>query len=101
MKRFRFNLRTLFIGVALAAILLGYAQWRRQHIMNEARELESQGFTLLWQDTWTHWIWPVIPNEAKCKYFSTSDGNGKLARKFIVPQMKTQSMLTTREARIG
>jgi hypothetical protein len=46
--------------------------------MREARELESQGFTLLWQDTWTHWIWPVVPDEAKCEYYSTPDGKWKI-----------------------
>lgn len=78
MQRVRFNLRTLFIAIAFVAAFLGYTQWRRQHILREARELESQGFFLLWQDTWTHWIWPVIPKEAKCEYYSTSDDHWKI-----------------------
>jgi hypothetical protein len=64
MKRLRFNLRTLLVIVALVAMFLGYAQWRRQSIQREAKELEAVGFTLLWQDTWADWIWPVVPAEA-------------------------------------
>jgi len=78
MKRPRFGLRSLLIVVTLAAAILGYAQWRRQRILREARELESQGFTLLWQDTWTNQIWPVVPKEAKCEYFSVDGDRWKI-----------------------
>jgi hypothetical protein len=73
MWRLRFNLRTLLIAVALVAMLLGYAQWRRQSLLREAWELEAMGFTLLWQDTWADWIWPVVPKEAKCEYYQVSE----------------------------
>jgi hypothetical protein len=77
MKRLRFNVRTLLIVVALVAALLGYAQWRRQAIMSVARALELQGFTLLWQHSWTNWIWPVVPKEAKYEYRQLVDGRWK------------------------
>jgi hypothetical protein len=79
MKRIRFNLRTLLIIIALVGAFLGYAQWRRQAIMAEARALESQGFTLLWQDSSMGWIWPVVPKEAKYEYYQLPDGRLKTA----------------------
>jgi hypothetical protein len=54
----------MLIAIAAVAALLGYAQWRRQSILRTERELNAIGFTLLWQDRRTHWIWPVIPKEA-------------------------------------
>ena len=78
MKRFRFTLRSLLIIVTLAAALLGYAQWRRHRIMREARELRSEGFTLLWEDTWANWIWPVVPKKAKFEYYEVPGGKWKL-----------------------
>jgi hypothetical protein len=64
MKQIRFNLRTMLVIVGLVAMFLGYAQWRRQSILRQAKELEVVGFTLLWHDTWADWIWPVVPAEA-------------------------------------
>jgi hypothetical protein len=78
MNRPRFTLQTLFVALTLAAALLGYTQWRRQRIMREARELEAQGFMLLWQDTWTNWIWPIVPKEAKCEYYHLPDDKWKI-----------------------
>jgi hypothetical protein len=78
MKRPKFTLRSLFIMLTLAAALLGYTQWRRQRILREARELESLGFTLLRQDTWTDWIWPVVPKEAKCEYYQLPGGKWQI-----------------------
>lgn len=66
---FRFSLKALLIITALVATFLGYAQWRRQSIMREARALEPQGFTLLWQRTWADWIWPVVPKDAAYEYY--------------------------------
>jgi hypothetical protein len=68
MQRFRFNLRSLFILFALVASVLGYAQWRRQNILREARVLESQGFTLVWEEHWADWVWPRVPSTAKFEY---------------------------------
>jgi len=77
MKRPRFTLRFLFILLGVAAAFLGYAQWRHQRLMREARELESHGFTLLWQETWTNWIWPFVPKEARFEYYKLSGGKWK------------------------
>ena len=73
--RVRFALKSLMIVTAIAALLLGYTQWRRLSIMREARALEAEGFYLLWNDNpsasqrWLpHWLWPVVPKEAAAKY---------------------------------
>jgi hypothetical protein len=68
MQRFRFNLRMLFVLVTFVAAFLGYAQWRRQNILREARILESQGFVLVWEEHWAHWVWPRVPSHAKFAY---------------------------------
>ena len=68
MQGLRFNLRALFVFVAVVAAFLGYAQWRRQNIMREARILESQGFTLLWEQHWADAVWPRVPSRAKFEY---------------------------------
>ena len=78
MQRIRFNLRTLLIAIALVAIFFGYAQWRRQTMLREAKELEAMGFTLLWQDTWTAWIWPEVPKEATFEYYSMPGDKWKI-----------------------
>jgi hypothetical protein len=75
MRRIRFNLRTLLIAIALVALFFGYAQWRRQSLLREAKELEAMGFTLLWQDTWKDRIWPVVPKNAKFEYYSVPGDN--------------------------
>ena len=42
-------------------------------MLREAKELEAMGFTVLWQDKWANWIWPVMPKKAKCEYYQVSD----------------------------
>jgi len=74
--RVRFSLKSIMIVTAIAALLLGYTQWRRLSIMREARDLEAEGFYLLWSDSpsgwqrWLpHWLWPVVPREAVARYY--------------------------------
>jgi hypothetical protein len=75
--RFRFSLKSLMITAAVVSALLGYTQWRRICLMREARELESEGFYLLWdgkrQSGWQRWLpdwlWPVFPAQAAGKYY--------------------------------
>lgn len=74
MKCPRFTLRSVFVALTLAAMFLGYSQWRRHRILSEAAELKSQGFTLLWEDGWVHQLWPVVPADAKCEYYTNPDG---------------------------
>ena len=78
MQGLRFNLRALFVFVAVVAAFLGYAQWRRQNIMREARILESQGFTLLWEEHWADAVWPRVPNRAKFEYEKMAAGHWRI-----------------------
>jgi hypothetical protein len=78
MQALRFNLRTLFVLVAIIAAFLGYAQWRRQNIMREARVLESQGFTLLWEEHWADAVWPRVPTYARFEYKRVAAGQWRI-----------------------
>lgn len=73
--RVRFGLKSVMIVTAIAALLLGYTQWRRLSILREARNLEAEGFYLSWdkkpsgwQSQPPNWLWPVVPTEAAANY---------------------------------
>ena len=51
-------MRVLLLAIALVAALLGYAQYRRYAMLREAKALESQGFKMVWRDSWLNSIWP-------------------------------------------
>jgi hypothetical protein len=79
--RINFGLKSLLLTTALVATLLGYTQWRRQAILREALALAPQGFTMLWKETWTNQIWPVIPKEAAIEYYELGPDQYKAGSK--------------------
>lgn len=69
----------MLLVMAVVAILLGYAQWRRQAILREAAALRSQGFTILWDDAWIDLIWLNVPREAAFEYYLDPNGSVRTA----------------------
>jgi hypothetical protein len=59
----------MLFAVALLAALLGYTQWRRHTLLQEAADLETQGFKVVWQDSWIASIWPRAAQEATFTYY--------------------------------
>jgi hypothetical protein len=53
----------LLVGVGMA-LVVGYARWKHNSLLQEASLLEKEGFTLDWDETWWNWIRPVSVKEA-------------------------------------
>jgi hypothetical protein len=62
--RLRFSLAGLLLAMAAISLFLGYAQWRRQTLLRQAKELEAYGFRLQLRDRWANLIWPEVAKEA-------------------------------------
>jgi hypothetical protein len=67
----RFALSTLLLLMLVVASIFGYAQWRRQWILQKEKELEAQGARILVGDDW---FWPVLSSYAVVRVDMKPDG---------------------------
>ena len=71
--RFQFGLSAMLLLVAAISSFLGYAQWKRQTILREAKELEAHGVSLQLRYRWANLIWPAVEKDAKLNFQYTRD----------------------------
>jgi hypothetical protein len=67
----RFALSTLLLLMLVAALVFGYAQWRRQKLEQEVRQLKAQGATIRVAEGW---FWPTPLNDALITVPKNPDG---------------------------
>jgi hypothetical protein len=73
--RFRFSLGALLLAMAAVSLFLGYAQWRRQFLLRQVKELEAYGVRVQLRDRWANLIWPEVAKEAT---YTTTPADEKL-----------------------
>ncbi len=67
----RFALSTLLLLMVVVAMVFGWAQWRRQKMLREEKQLESQGARILIGDDW---FWPILSSSGSIVANKNSDG---------------------------
>jgi len=84
-RRIRFSMASLLVVTTTIVLFLGYAQWRRQWILNECEYVKNQGIEIAAPNNWTDVIWQRMPETAilnirsEKKFVSQSEAH-RLAR---------------------
>lgn len=82
----RFRVVHVLYLMAIAAMLFGYAQWRRQSLRRECELLSAQGIEIRWPEGAASAVWPVMPKEATMAFLELPDGSIKIGEKGYTPQ---------------
>src|SRR5687768_14474270 len=61
----RYSLRAVLCVLTLAAIVLGYSQWRRQQLLQRVEVLTNAGVTVYARQGWWTRAWMPIPRAAR------------------------------------
>ncbi len=69
----RFALSTLLLMLLVVALVFGYAQWRRQRLIQQVAKLQSSVYSDM--DLVDHWFWPTVPSQVTVMLFEGQDGS--------------------------
>ncbi len=79
----RFTISTLLLVMLLVSLVFGYAQWRKQWLFAEVKELRASGAESF--KVTDGWFWPSVSSGAVVLFRQGNDGNYLIAEKSLSP----------------